>query len=202
MNAARYWVALVTTMSLVPAIGLWFLIHPFAPFWRRRRLWVTWLALGAGTVAFMAPVFLLRHRLLAVDLGTNPVTVALAVVALVLGGAMALKRRRLLTYRILVGLPEISAEAYPGKLLTEGIYRKIRHPRYVEVALWVLAYALFANYLALYVASLLTVPALLLIVAMEERELEERFGEEWRSYAATTPRFLPRRRRSGGENRT
>ena len=152
---------------------------------------MTWSALGLATAFFMLPVYLLKGPLLAVDFGTSYRTMALALVALGLGVWMALKRRRYLTFKVLSGLPEISAADYPGTLLTEGIYSAIRHPRYVEVLLWVLAYALFANFLALYVGFLLTIPALLVIVRMEEAELEERFGEEWRAYAARTPRFFP-----------
>ena len=61
------------------------------------------------------------------------------------------KRRKLLTFSILSGLPELSREKYPGKLLSEGIYARILPPRYVEALLRSLGYALFANYLAPYV---------------------------------------------------
>jgi protein-S-isoprenylcysteine O-methyltransferase Ste14 len=193
MDAVRYYLALITLMSLVPAIVLWYLIHPFGSFWRALPSWLSCGLLGAATLGLMLPVFLLRRRLLYVDFGTNWVTILLAAVALFLGGWVAVKRKRYLNYRILAGWPQLSARAYPGTLLTQGIYGKIRHPRYVEVALWVLAYALIANFLALYIAFLLTLPGLLLIVVLEERELEERFGEEWRAYAARTPRFIPRR---------
>jgi protein-S-isoprenylcysteine O-methyltransferase Ste14 len=30
------------------------------------------------------------------------------------------------------------------------------------------------------------------VVLLEERELEERRGDEWRAYAARVPRYLPR----------
>jgi protein-S-isoprenylcysteine O-methyltransferase Ste14 len=143
----------------------------------------------------MVPVFLVRHRLLGWDLGTNYGTIGLGFVALAFGSAVALKRRRHLTYKILSGLPEFSAREYPGTLLTEGIYGSIRHPRYVEVAVWVLGYAFIANFPALYVGFLITVPTLLLIVVLEERELEERFGDAWRDYAARVPRFVPMHRR-------
>jgi protein-S-isoprenylcysteine O-methyltransferase Ste14 len=126
------------------------------------------------------------------DLGTSYIMLALGLLAMGLGTLIALQRRKYLTFRILSGLPQVSAQEYPGTLLTQGVYGKIRHPRYVEVTLWVLGYALISNYLVMYLATLLTVPSLLLIVAMEERELEERFGEEWRVYRDRVPRFIPR----------
>jgi protein-S-isoprenylcysteine O-methyltransferase Ste14 len=191
MDTLRYVVALVVLMSLVPGIFLWFLIHPFGAFWRGMRPWISYLILTGVTVLLMAGVFFVRRPFLTADWGTNYVNMALGAVAMVIGTLIALKRKRHLTFSILSGLPQLSAERYPGKLLTEGIYGRIRHPRYVEVALWVIGYALATNFPSLYVAALLTIPALLLIVVLEERELEVRFGEEWRAYKARVPRFFP-----------
>ncbi len=193
MNAVRYYLALIILMSLVPAVSLWFVIHPLGAFWRRLNPRITYSVMGILTVASMVPVFLFRGRLLAVDFGTNYGTMSLAMVAVVLGSIIAVKRKRHLTFKILAGLPQLSAEHYPGVLLTEGIYGTVRNPRYIEVALWVLGYALFSNFLALYLGFILTIAGLLLIVCLEEKELEERFGDEWRDYAARVPRFVPKR---------
>ncbi|MCP4899328.1 MAG: isoprenylcysteine carboxylmethyltransferase family protein, partial [bacterium] len=105
----------------------------------------------------------------------------------------AIKRRRHLTTRILAGIPELSRSGEPGVLLTEGIYSRIRHPRYVEVMTGVLAYALFANYIGLYYLTVATLPTLLLIVIIEEHELRQRFGDEYTDYCSRVPRFIPRR---------
>ena len=193
MDAVRYWVTLFVLMSLPPAVLLWFLIHPFGHLWRRIPVWVSFGLLALVTAVMMVPVFLWRGPLLSVDFGTSYVTIFFAVVAWVLGSAIALKRRKHLTTAILSGLPQISARRYPGTLLQEGIYGKVRHPRYIEVLLWTLGYALFGNHLSLYIGFLLTIPGLLLIVEMEERELRERFGEAWDDYVRRVPRFFPRR---------
>ena len=55
-------------------------------------------------------------------------------------------------------------------------------------------WALFANYLGLYLITALTMAALYLIVLLEERELRERFGPAYADYSARVPRFIPRRR--------
>ena len=96
-----------------------------------------------------------------------------------------------LTKRILAGIPELSADD-PGVLLQEGIYARIRHPRYIELLFWILGYALISNYLGTYVLFAITVPAIYLIVLMEEKELRDRFGEEYREYCRRVPRFIPR----------
>jgi len=88
----------------------------------------------------------------------------------------------------------VSPQKYPGKLLTDGIFARIRHPRYVEILLAVLTYALFSNYLASYLMFLFGLPMIYLIVLLEERELRQRFGAEYEAYCRRVPRFIPRTR--------
>jgi protein-S-isoprenylcysteine O-methyltransferase Ste14 len=107
---------------------------------------------------------------------------------------LGLQRRRYLTMRLLSGIPELRDDG-PGRLLTQGVYARIRHPRYVEVLLGVAAYALVANYLGGYVVVIATVTAMFPLVILEERELRDRFGAEYDEYARRVPRFIPRRRR-------
>lgn len=194
MDSARYIVALVVVMALPPGIILWLIIHPFAQHWRRIGPAWTYGLLAAPVLALMAVAFLARRWLLAIEFGTSYPLIALAAVVLVAGATMSLKRRRHLTYGILAGLPELSERRYPGELLTDGLYAKMRHPRYIEMLLWVLAYALFANYLAPYVIFLLSIPALYLVVVLEEQELHKRFGKAYEDYCRRVPRFLPKRK--------
>jgi len=52
--------------------------------------------------------------------------------------------------------------------------------------------ALFTNYLAVYVVLAAYLPLIYLVVVLEERELGERFGEEYERYCLAVPRFVPR----------
>ena len=76
-------------------------------------------------------------------------------------------------------------------MLCEGIYARIRHPRYLEIFLALISFALFTNCLASYVILAARVPALFAIIHIEERELRDRFGEEYVRYCARVPRFWP-----------
>ena len=194
VNTARYVVAVILLVSLPPGMLLWLVIHPFVGFWRRfGPLW-TYLILTGPVVAMMAALYLARDPLLGADLGTSVPLIALAAACLVGGIVIAKQRGRYLTKAILSGVPELRRQAHDrGTLLTEGIYGSIRHPRYVEILFWVAAYAFLANYVGLYVLLVLTVPTIYLIVLLEERELRERFGEEYEQYCRRVPRFVPRR---------
>lgn len=191
MEAARYFIALALVVTLLPAMSMWLLIHPLARFWRRRGPAVSYLAVGAVVVLLAVVLFRWRASLLGVQYGFSwPLTIAgLAFVAV----AILIERqyRRHLTAATLLGLPEVT-ERSPSRLITEGIYGKIRHPRYLGILFEITAFALFANYLASYVVVVATVPLLRLIVHLEERELLDRFGEEYERYMRQVPRFFPR----------
>ncbi len=192
MHSVRYYVALVVLLSVPPGLLLWFIIHPFASFWRRFGPVWTYSILVLPMVAMMFGLFLVRKPLLTIDFGTRYELIAVGVLVMVGAVTIGIKRKKHLTFGILAGLPELSQQRYPGKLLTEGLYAKIRHPRYVEAFLGILGYALIANYLAPYFLVLLSIPIIFLIVALEERELRDRFGEEYEEYCRNVPRFLPK----------
>ncbi len=102
--------------------------------------------------------------------------------------------RKHLKFKTLVGAPELARDGRGGKLLSEGIYGRVRHPRYVGVMFGISGFAMFANYLAPYILLPLSVVSLYIITVLEERELRARFGDEYVKYSARVPRFFPRGR--------
>lgn len=99
---------------------------------------------------------------------------------------------RHLTIANLLGLPEIAPDRYPRTLVTEGIYARLRHPRYVQLLIALIGYALIANYLAAYFVVALWIPAIYIIVLLEERELRDHFGKAYEDYCRRVPKFMPR----------
>jgi protein-S-isoprenylcysteine O-methyltransferase Ste14 len=192
MTTFRHVLTLLMLMFMPGAVLFWFLVHPFIRFWRRLGLHRALPIYYTLLVAYVAGVFLLRKPLLAVDFGTNPVLIAVAVPMLAASIVLRRKISRHLRFSTLGGLPELAPESHPQPLLTEGIYSRIRHPRYVEALLVMASLALIANNLASYVNWIIGIPSVLLIVRIEEHELRDRFGAEYEAYCARVPRFVPR----------
>lgn len=79
------------------------------------------------------------------------------------------------------------------QLITNGIYRSIRHPMYAAIWLFSLAQALLlANWFAGCAALVVFAPMYFLRTPREERMMCEVFGEEYRDYMARTGRLWPR----------
>ncbi len=149
--------------------------------------------LTALYLAVAAAMYAVSEPILAVEYGTEWILIGLAVVVYLTSVSIEVRCRRLLSAGMLLGGPELNPKRGPGKLLSEGIYGEMRHPRYVAVLLGLIAVALFCNYLGLYIIVALSVPGLYVVAILEERELLDRFGEEYREYMRRVPRFVPRR---------
>jgi protein-S-isoprenylcysteine O-methyltransferase Ste14 len=193
LEYARYWMAVLFVVSLPPALAWWFVIHPFANFWRRRGTGVTFAVIGALFVGAIAALLPFRDALLGADLGFRLWLLVVAAPLMVISAVVARARRKHLKVRMLLGVPEVAPTVDAPQMLSEGIYGRIRHPRYVEFVLGLAGWALILDYAGLYVALAATVPVLHAIVLLEERELRERFGPAYSAYMARVPRYLPRR---------
>lgn len=77
-------------------------------------------------------------------------------------------------------------------LVTTGPYAWVRHPFYVTAALLMAAAILLAANWLIGLLSILVLALLAIRTPKEEAMLVERFGDEYRDYAARTGRFWPR----------
>lgn len=192
MDTIRYFVALILVVSLPTLFLYWLLIHPLIKFWRARGVGVTYTAILTLITIGMIGLFSIRHEFLATDFGTSYPLLIVGILCLVLAGTMRFAIQKHLTIKILLGLPEIAPDRYPRALVTDGIYAQVRHPRYVQLLIALVGYALIANHLASYIVVALWLPAILVVVALEEKELREHFGKIYADYCHRVPRFIPK----------
>ncbi|HSB89898.1 MAG TPA: isoprenylcysteine carboxylmethyltransferase family protein [Anaerolineales bacterium] len=86
----------------------------------------------------------------------------------------------------------------PRNFVAAGLYRFVRNPMYLGAILVLFAEAaLFRSLWILLYAGALWLALHTFTVFLEEPQLERRFGDTYREYKASTPRWLPRRPRGG-----
>ena len=78
-----------------------------------------------------------------------------------------------------------------NKLITDGPFSYVRHPRYFGLALWVLGVSFI--YLSIVGLVMTGVYILLLIwrIYDEEKLLQQEFGQQWTQYSQQTKRIIP-----------
>jgi protein-S-isoprenylcysteine O-methyltransferase Ste14 len=91
----------------------------------------------------------------------------------------------LLIARIQLG-NAVSFGAEANKLITRGIYSKIRNPVYVFGILCIAGIGLYAHSWPLLVAAVAATPLQMIRAHKEAKVLEEAFGDEYRAYRAKT----------------
>lgn len=190
MDTLRYFLALILLIGLPPLFLYWLLIHPLINFWRAKGVGVTYTVILTLVAIGMIGLFSIRHELLTTDFGTSYPLLILGIICLILSAAMRFAIQKQLTVKTLLGLPEIAPDRYPRTLVTNGIYARVRHPRYVQLLIALTGYALIANHLASYVVVALWFPGIHVIVSLEEKELRAHFGQVYDDYCRKVPRFV------------
>lgn len=78
------------------------------------------------------------------------------------------------------------------RIVTSGIYARIRHPLYFSMLLFAYSAVLATLSLELVVYALSVTFIYAIIIPLEERELLKRFGKEYERYKNKVPAILPR----------
>ena len=192
MDTVRYYLALLLVVLVPPIVVFWCAVHPLAAVWRWVGPWAAYSVLLGIVFVLGWGCFLLREVLTGRDLGTHLLPLVLGFSLYLISIPLEIQIRKYLTLKTLVWWQELAPNGMESKLLKEGIYGRVRHPRYVSTMVGMVGFALLTNYSGVYVVVALTLPGLYLITILEERELLVRFGEEYRRYQEEVPRLIPR----------
>ncbi|MBZ5656587.1 MAG: isoprenylcysteine carboxylmethyltransferase family protein [Acidobacteriia bacterium] len=182
------WLACVV-YSTVPAF--WFMIHPFAERWRRRRrspypvLLPLWIAMWIATTLVTRP----WHYIV---LYQTPWSWTPAIPLFAAGMFLYSKSGKNFTAKQLGGLPEVHGSNRNQKLITEGIRSRVRHPVYLAHLCEMLAWSLGTGLAVCWTLTAFAIATGSVMIQMEDVELEQRFGDSYRAYRRTVPAVLPR----------
>jgi protein-S-isoprenylcysteine O-methyltransferase Ste14 len=175
--------------STIPSF--WLLIHPRAESWRSRRqspykillpLWIgLWIAMAATTTAWRA-VLIYENRWTWIP------------AALLFCAGLILYKLSHSHFSIeqLSGLPEIVRGHSQQRLVTTGIRARVRHPIYVGHLCEMLAWSVGTGLAVCWSLTVWAIVTGAIMIKMEDRELEKRFGDEYRDYRSAVPALVPR----------
>lgn len=90
------------------------------------------------------------------------------------------------------GITPVSATRKEHKLVTNGIYRYIRHPLYTFGSFMFISFGMMADSWFIAALGILTFILMAIRTPKEEANLIEKFGDEYREYMKRTGRFLPK----------
>ncbi|MCX7793065.1 MAG: isoprenylcysteine carboxylmethyltransferase family protein [Thermodesulfovibrionales bacterium] len=184
-------VALLTIM-VWPVVPLfWIPVHGLSKIFKRIGL-ITYILplLLWPPLAFF--IYLNKDYLLSLRIKIPEALIITGILLTALGTLLHLWTGKLLGLKGLIGIPEVS-EKVKGRLVTEGPFSIVRHPTYIAHTVMFTGIFLFTGNLAVGILTLLDFLIVnLIIIPLEEKELKERFGEEFRSYSERVRnRFFP-----------
>ncbi len=184
----------VMALAMWPLIPIFFIpLHLKTEFWRKVGLLTYPILLVPWFIA--AYLIVAYQSLLLGNMFMIPVFLRIVgLVSLIAGLLLHTWTAKLLGLKELIGYAEIRpAEEYKYQLITSGPFSVVRHPTYLAHSLLLLGVFLLTGYLG---TGLLVVLDFLisyfLITRLEERELNQRFGEKYQEYKREMPRFFPR----------
>lgn len=184
--------ALCVVYATIPAF--WLAIHPFAQRWRRWQrsplrvlipLWMgLWLLYGGASWPW-------RYAALYAASWTW-----LAALPCLLTGFSIYRRVRMdFTREHVTGQVEIDTRREQS-LVTTGLHGKVRHPIYLAHLLNMIGWSVGSGTLATFALTVMAFITGTLMIQMEERELAQRFGAEYREYQQRVPAVIPHFRAS------
>lgn len=169
----------------------WLVVHPFIARWRRsgRRAYVWILPIWAG---FILSAFLIVWPFRSVRLYAN--WLAWAPAGLLFLTALFLYSAAFKSFERtqVSGLAELEPDRHRQQLVTSGIRAHVRHPIYLAHLCEILAWCVGTGLVALYWLAAFAIATGAVMIRIEDRELETRFGEVYRRYRSSVPAVLPR----------
>jgi protein-S-isoprenylcysteine O-methyltransferase Ste14 len=109
----------------------------------------------------------------------------------ILGMLLQLWTLKLLRGWGLIGLPEVTTFV-KGRIIMTGPFSVIRHPTYLSHTVMYAGVFLITGFVVVGIITLLDIVVInTLVIPLEDRELIERFGEEYRRYKDRVPAFFP-----------
>lgn len=96
------------------------------------------------------------------------------------------------TFDQILGRSELHPHIHEQRLVTTGIRQRVRHPIYLAHLLELLGWSMGTGLIVIYALTAFAIITGVFMIRFEDRELETRFGSEYRLYRARVPAIVPR----------
>jgi protein-S-isoprenylcysteine O-methyltransferase Ste14 len=189
--------AVLDILALLAASGyctiplFWLMVHPFMERWRKRgrRAYGIILPAWGGMIAI---TLLIAWPFRSAHFYTTWFAWAPAAIFFLLGFSIYRVAFQSFHHTQVSGLAEIEPGRHRQHLVTNGIRSHVRHPIYLGHLCEIVGWCIGTGLIALYVLAVFAIVTGALMIRMEDRELEARFGEVYREYRSKVPALIPR----------
>ena len=123
-----------------------------------------------------------------------PWGIIIGLILLGLGFYVVIQALKALSVRRVFG-KEIYQTKTESHLITHGIYARVRNPLYLGVTIQLFGWFFIFLFTFLLIMPFFFMLLFFFVARWEEKELTERFGEEYLNYKQSVPRFFPRFRK-------
>jgi protein-S-isoprenylcysteine O-methyltransferase Ste14 len=168
----------------------WLVVHPFIARWRMhgRRAYLQILPIW---IVFIATTFLVLWPFRFARYYANWWTWVPAVCLFLMGFSIYSEAFKSFRAEQVSGLAELEPDLHHQELVTTGVRARVRHPIYLGHLCEILGWCVGTGLTALYALAGFAIVTGIFMIRIEDRELEARFGDEYRKYRATVPAVIP-----------
>jgi len=180
-----------------PIVTITLILLPLLPnLWRKIGI-LTYLVLFTFWLPVAYLILLSQDLLLQITVDFHIIIVFLGFILIIIGLIIHTWTAKLLGTKALVGYNVVRPDNEKGSLITSSLFSIVRHPTYLaHTSLW-LGFFFLTGFLSLMILTLLDfLITYLMIIPLEEKELVQRFGQEYIDYKKRVPKFFPRLFRS------
>jgi protein-S-isoprenylcysteine O-methyltransferase Ste14 len=168
----------------------WLLVHPFVDRWRRRgrRAYALILPIWA---LFILVAFVIVWPIRFAHFYTNWWSWLPGAALFITGFSIYYAAFKSFDRAQVSGLAELEPNQHRQQLVTTGIRSRVRHPIYLGHLCEILGWCVGTGLVPIYVLAAFAVITGLEMIRIEDRELEARFGEQYRAYRRNVPAVIP-----------